>query len=370
MEADTVGTGSEIGLSHWFEACLPSLLSNYRKGWSLMILSTIEEESVSVVEEKGWSLSFLWLEITRKCNLQCIHCYADSTPHLSHGQMTTERWKEIMTEAYRLNVRKVQFIGGEPTCHPDFIELVHHANQLKFSIEVYSNLTHITQSLWKLFQEFNISLATSFYSLHPNIHDQITQNKSQKNTLDNIEEALKRGLNLRVGIIEMLPEQDVSETEIMLRQLGVEKLGKDRLRGIGRGSSQLNTADCSVDELCGSCGSGNAAIDPDGNIYPCVFSRWLNVGNVQDRSLTEVLFGKQMIHTKNILNQRFAVRQLTFPNASVCDPLCRPFNCYPTGCNPADCNPKTPRCEPDQCNPTCAPTHQCIPECAPNRGDD
>jgi MoaA/NifB/PqqE/SkfB family radical SAM enzyme len=26
-------------------------------------------------------LHFLWLEITQKCNLSCVHCYADSTPH-------------------------------------------------------------------------------------------------------------------------------------------------------------------------------------------------------------------------------------------------------------------------------------------------
>ena len=37
------------------------------------------------------SLSFLWLEITSQCNLTCQHCYADSSPHQSHGAMTIER---------------------------------------------------------------------------------------------------------------------------------------------------------------------------------------------------------------------------------------------------------------------------------------
>ncbi len=25
-------------------------------------------------------LSFIWLELTARCNLECVHCYADSSP--------------------------------------------------------------------------------------------------------------------------------------------------------------------------------------------------------------------------------------------------------------------------------------------------
>jgi len=28
----------------------------------------------------GQGLDFLWLELTSRCNLRCIHCYAESSP--------------------------------------------------------------------------------------------------------------------------------------------------------------------------------------------------------------------------------------------------------------------------------------------------
>ena len=34
------------------------------------------------------SLSFMWLELTGKCQLACGHCYADSGPAGTHGTMT------------------------------------------------------------------------------------------------------------------------------------------------------------------------------------------------------------------------------------------------------------------------------------------
>lgn len=342
-------------------------------------------EDVNYSERDSQSLSFLWLEITRKCNLYCVHCYANSSPHLEHGQMSLNRWKEIMTEASQLGVRNIQFIGGEPTIHPNFVNLIQHAVKLGFSIEVFSNLIHVTENLWDLFQASNISIATSFYSLHPSVHNKITHHKqSQKNTLDSIKEALKRGLQTRVGIIEISPDQDVTATENMLRDLGVKRLGKDRVRQIGRGLEQTGGADYSIDELCGKCGLLNAAVDPDGNVYPCVFSRWLNVGNVQKLSLREVILGENMSEIKAKLNRRFEARWNNTPRfdehsslhsfSQVCNPRsCRPVQpCSPDDQN--DCSPDT-YCRPTNCNPNaepppCSPREDCRPSCFPGEGGD
>jgi MoaA/NifB/PqqE/SkfB family radical SAM enzyme len=74
-------------------------------------------------------LSFLWLEITAKCNLLCTHCYADSGPRGDlHGNMTYSDWTRVIDEAAELGCPSVQFIGGEPTIHPRLADLVDHAN--------------------------------------------------------------------------------------------------------------------------------------------------------------------------------------------------------------------------------------------------
>ena len=61
---------------------------------------------------------FMWLEITGRCQLRCVHCYADSGPESGHGTMTAADWKRVIGEAADAGVRMVQFIGGEPTLYP------------------------------------------------------------------------------------------------------------------------------------------------------------------------------------------------------------------------------------------------------------
>jgi Radical SAM superfamily/4Fe-4S single cluster domain len=73
-------------------------------------------------EAKLPPLNFLWLEITGKCNLRCTHCYAESAPRGTHGSLTRCEWHAIIADAKQVGADTVQFIGGEPTLHPDFPE--------------------------------------------------------------------------------------------------------------------------------------------------------------------------------------------------------------------------------------------------------
>ena len=147
-------------------------------------------------------INFAWLEITKKCPLECKHCYVASSPRLSHGVMQADDWKHTMDQLKDLGCKAVQFIGGEPSIHPSFCDLLAHAAQLGFSVEVYSNLVGITSRMWSLFVEHKIKLACSFYSDQPSIHDQITKTPgSFQRTFANIEKALSLGLTLRVGKI-------------------------------------------------------------------------------------------------------------------------------------------------------------------------
>jgi len=45
-------------------------------------------------------LSFLWLEITEKCNLACSHCYAESGPLGDlYGKMSYANWCRVIDES-------------------------------------------------------------------------------------------------------------------------------------------------------------------------------------------------------------------------------------------------------------------------------
>ncbi|GAA4660698.1 hypothetical protein GCM10023324_08210 [Streptomyces youssoufiensis] len=57
-------------------------------------------------------LRSLELEITGACQLQCTHCFAESSPQGTHGVMTAAEWRRVITDAAALGVREVQLIGG------------------------------------------------------------------------------------------------------------------------------------------------------------------------------------------------------------------------------------------------------------------
>src|SRR5438270_230249 len=104
--------------------------------------------------------------------------------------MSTDDWRSVIRDASALGTHTVQFIGGKPTIHPQFLELLCFAADLGLGIEVYTNLIHITPEMWEVFHTRQVSLATSFYSINPAAHDQITTRfGSQVRTLTQIKKA-------------------------------------------------------------------------------------------------------------------------------------------------------------------------------------
>ncbi len=70
-------------------------------------------------------LSELWLHITNRCDLSCRHCLFASGPkavdELSYNEIVTR-----VDEAIALGCKVFALTGGEPFCHPRFIDIVQH----------------------------------------------------------------------------------------------------------------------------------------------------------------------------------------------------------------------------------------------------
>lgn len=284
-------------------------------------------------------LRFVWLEITGKCQLSCTHCYADSGPEGTHGTMTTKDWRRVIGDVADAGAGLVQFIGGEPTLHPALPELIDHALTLGLEVEVFSNLVHVPISLWQAFERPGVRLATSWYSDAPEEHSQITKRPTHTRTLANITEAKRRNIPLRAGVIGVLQSQRSEQARNQLDSLNLGEVRYDDLRGVGRGAATDTEPDTSV--LCGRCAHGNLAVAPDGQVWPCVFTRWLPVGNVREQSLNEIMVGDRMA---TVLEQLRADFRTTPCVPNMCDPQCGP-SCSPA-CTPIGCTP-TGGCAPN-----------------------
>lgn len=234
---------------------------------------------------------FLWIDLTRKCQLSCVQCYNESGPEGSHGTMTGEGWRDVLDQAASVGVPGVQFTGGEVTLRPDAPELVDHALSLGLKVEVYSNLVHVTEEWWGLLRRDGVTLATSYYSDQPAQHNAMTGRPSHARTRGNISKAVQFGIPLRVGLIVGDDTQRATEAEQELRALGVTRIRRDHVRPFGRGA---NGAAPDMGGLCGRCGDGRAAVGPNGDVSPCVFSTAWSVGNVRTASLADILGGAAM----------------------------------------------------------------------------
>lgn len=182
-------------------------------------------------------LSFVWLEITGRCQLQCAHCYAESGPRGTDGAMSMEDWSGVIDQAAGLGTKMVQFIGGEPTLHRGLPDLVGHALDRGLHVEVFSNLVHVPPQLWDVFAQPGVQLATSYYADDADQHELITKGRgSYARTKANIAEALHRSIPLRVGVIDVRDGQRVDQARAELAGLGVTgEVRVDHLRQVGRG---------------------------------------------------------------------------------------------------------------------------------------
>ncbi|MGH3735767.1 MAG: radical SAM/SPASM domain-containing protein [Micromonosporaceae bacterium] len=281
------------------------------------------------------SLTFVWLEITGKCQLECRHCYADSGPSGTHGVMRRADWLRVIDEVAELGVRMVQFIGGEPTLHPNLAEFIDLALSHGVEVEVFSNLIHVTADLWDSFGRSGVHLACSYYSDDPGEHARITGRVgSHARTRSDLAEAVRRRIPVRVGVIDITDGQRTGAAIDELKDIGVTDVGLDRLRQIGRGVRDRKPG---VEELCGRCASGVLAISPEGDVWPCVFTRWLPVGNVHEASLAAILTEHRLQQVRYELSESFLQRPCV-PNmcnpqcGPSCSPACRPAsNCQPVG---------------------------------------
>ncbi|MGW9447126.1 radical SAM protein, partial [Bacillus mobilis] len=232
--------------------------------------------------------------------LECAHCYNASGPDGDHGTMTRQDWLRTVDQAADTGVRHLQLIGGEPTLHPDAPAIAEHALHSGMSVELYSNLVHVSDPWWALLQRPGMSLATSYYSAGPARHNAMTgRPASHRHTRRNLVKALSLGVPTRVGIVTADGE-GVEETRAELLQLGVTRIGVDHVRPYGRGSSGRDP-DCAG--LCGACGDNRASVAPDGTVSPCVFATWMRAGNVHTAGLADILTGPDMSNARTAIQE-------------------------------------------------------------------
>lgn len=304
-----------------------------------MNLATLPEQHLQA------PLTHLWLELTGRCNLECVHCYSDSGPSAElRGVMTTPKWIELMNDAADQGCRSVQLIGGEPMAHPDFDRILEHAAKTFDKIEVFTNATMLTPAKIAQIKAAGATVATSIYSDTAAIHDAVTLRKgSFARTIANIKNAVAAGVPVRAGIIrtDKNDAQDFDQVIRFLKGIDIENVGLDGTRSVGRGFANDNRIGSNPAEaMCGKCFDGSLCATFNGKLHPCIMSKFIDLGPVGD-GVQQALAHKDQAEAE--FGGRYGIQANSNPND------CLPRTCFPQGeqCLPVNCVP--------HCGPRCVP---------------
>ncbi len=85
--------------------------------------------TMDVFTEKDYCVESVYLSLTHKCNLHCIHCSVDA----DINQQNVLSLQDIKDIIKKLQVSKVQtliFTGGEPLIRDDFLEILKYARSI------------------------------------------------------------------------------------------------------------------------------------------------------------------------------------------------------------------------------------------------
>jgi len=95
--------------------------------------------------------------ITRRCNLKCIHCYAGSQNINYPDELTTDEAKGVIADLAAFGAPVLLFSGGEPLIRPDLPELLEETVKKGMRAVISTNGTLINEEKAKIFKEIGLS---------------------------------------------------------------------------------------------------------------------------------------------------------------------------------------------------------------------
>lgn len=175
--------------------------------------------------------------ITRTCNLKCVHCYNDSGVGKPSNEVTTEKAKAVLDDLAAYGVPSVLFSGGEPLMRHDLFELMEYAVGKGLRVVISTNGTLIDENKANRIKELGVSyVGISLDGMGP-VNDKFRGVAGAfERTVTGIRNCQKAGV--RVGLRLTLTGQNVQDLEALFdffEAEGIERACFYHLVPSGRG---------------------------------------------------------------------------------------------------------------------------------------
>jgi len=95
-------------------------------------------------------------EVTRSCNLSCVHCRASAQKGPYPGELSTEEGKKLLEEIAAFSTPVIILTGGEPLLREDIYELAAYGDRLGLRMVLATNGTLVTEEIARRMREVGI----------------------------------------------------------------------------------------------------------------------------------------------------------------------------------------------------------------------
>ena len=285
--------------------------------------------------------------MTRACNLKCIHCYAHAVERSKDRELTTEEAQTMIDDLSAFGAPVILFSGGEPLIRRDLVTLAHYAVDKGMRAVISTNGTLITKEKARELKDVGLSYVGVSLDGMEEVNDRFRGKKGAfKDAMSGIRNCqdvgLKVGLRFTVNrmnadevprIFDLIEESDIPRacfyhlvyagrgSELVTEDLSHEgtrsvvDLIMDRTKDMyDRGiSKEVLTVDNHADgpylylrmkkennprakevfELLkmnegNSSGRGIGCISWDGSVYADQFWRYHSFGNILERPFSQI----------------------------------------------------------------------------------
>ena len=179
--------------------------------------------------------------MTRRCNLKCVHCYAQAVDETGRDEIGTAQGKAIIDDLASFGSPVMLFSGGEPLVRQDLTELAAYAVSKGMRAVISTNGTLITREKARELKSVGLSYVGISLDGGQEVHDAFRAVPGAfKKSLQGIENCQKEGL--KVGLRFTINRRNAVEVPLLfdlVRDLEIPRICFYHLVYSGRGSEMI-----------------------------------------------------------------------------------------------------------------------------------
>lgn len=286
------------------------------------------------------------IEITNKCNFNCLHCYNVDTcnPPI---EMSSQLFTEAITQIEEMGVPFISLTGGEPFTHGSILSFIKEICKRNIFLKILTNGSLLDKEAIRIIRENHVQMSISLYGMSEKTYHAVTGlDKMFSVVINNINCLIENGIDVLLKYLitkDSLNDVDLAREYAKRNNIKISfdysitprndgnmypvytcMLEQDQIKQILLSTKDYFPYEGFVDENAYVCDAARNKlyISPSGDVYPCVQYR-LVLDNITKSRISNIY--KEYLSTIGMIKMK-DTECFTCELLGYCVPLCIGLN--------------------------------------------